>query len=204
MRNLWRCAILAQLILPRIASGQLPDRTPPEPPPGADLALLAAWIERWLPTVAAVSGSTLDSTGDFYGHSSDSVMAAQLDGCTLVLHERSVSIVRGWRSATYLTVYVPLGQVDTALVQPKIRRAKLLLDRPNVLLYGQLVVPLRNRARTEFITVFADGDSQYPMLVSEHQVPFVFQQVPAARSALALREAAAQCGPGADAGSQER
>jgi len=197
MRNLWRCAILAQLILPRIASGQLPDRTPPEPPPGADLPLLAAWIERWLPTVAAVSGSNVDSTGDFYGRSSDSVMAARLDGCTLVLYERSVSIVRGWRSAKYLTIYVPLEQVDTAMVQPKIRQARLLLNRPNVLLSGQLVVPLRNRARMEFITVFAaDGDPQYPMLVSEYDVPVIFQELPAAHSALALRQAAARCGAG--------
>jgi hypothetical protein len=73
----------------------------------------------------------------------------------------------------------------------------LLLTRPNVLLTGQLVVPLRNRARIEFITVLAeDGDPQYPMLVSEYLVPFVFEEVPAARSALALREAAVRCGAG--------
>ena len=193
----WRAVLLAQLLLPGLAAAQLPDRTPPEPPPpaGADLPLLASWIERWLPTVAAASGSVLDSTGDFYSRGTDSVMAASLDGCTLVLHERSVSIVRGWREARYLTIYVPLGSVDTALVQPKVRRATLLLDRPNVLLYGQLVVPLRNRARTEFITVLADGD--LPTLVREHQVPFVFQAAPAARSAQALREAAARCGAGA-------
>jgi hypothetical protein len=200
VNSLWRCAFLAQLMLPRIASGHLPermDRTPPEPPPGADLPQLASWIEHWLPTVAAVSGSTLDSTGDFYGRMSDSVLAARLDGCTLVLHERSVSIVRGWRSAEYRSIYVPLAQIDTALVQPKIRRGRLLLNRPNVLLTGQLVVPLRNRARLEFITVLAeDGDPQYPMLVSEYLVPFVFEEVPAARSALALREAAVRCGAG--------
>ncbi|HTC23061.1 MAG TPA: hypothetical protein VK688_01795, partial [Gemmatimonadales bacterium] len=82
--RLWRCAFLAQLMLPGIASGQLPerpDRTPPEPPAGADLPQLASWIAHWLPTVAAVSGSTLDSTGDFYGRMSDSVLAARLDGC---------------------------------------------------------------------------------------------------------------------------
>lgn len=200
MNSLWRCAFLAQLMLPRIASGQLldrTDRTPPEPPPGADLPQLASWIEHWLPIVAAVSGSTLDSTGDFYGRTSDSILAARLDGCTLVLHERSVSIVRGWRSAKYRSIYVPLAQVDTALVQPKMRRGMLLLNRPNVLLTGQLVVPLRNRARIEFITVLAeDRDPQYPMLVSEYQVPFVFEEVPAARSALALREAAVRCGAG--------
>jgi hypothetical protein len=196
MKNRWRWAILAQLIVPSAVAGQALDRTPPEPPAGGDLPLLASWIERWLPTVAAASGSTIDSA-DFYGHSSDSVMAARLERCTLVLYERSVSIVRGWRSAKYLTIHVPLDQVDTALMQPKIRRPTLLLSRPNVLLYGQLVVPLRNRARTEFITVFADGDPHYPMLVSEHQLPFVFEQLPAARSALALREAAARCGAGA-------
>jgi hypothetical protein len=114
-----------------------------------------------------------------------------------VLHERSVSIVRGWRSAKYLSIYVPLAQVDTALLQPKMRRGMLLLNRPNVLLTGQLVVPLRNRARIEFITVVAeDPDPQYPMLVSEHQVPLIFEEVPAARSALALREAASRCRAG--------
>src|SRR5262249_47524876 len=154
--------------VPVVAAAQGLDRVPPEPPAGADLPLLASWIERWLPTVAAVSGSALDSTADFYAHSSDSVMAARLEGCTLVLEERSVSMVRGFRSARYVSVHVPLDQVDTALMQPKIRRPTLLLSRPNVLLYGQLVIPLRNRAHTEFITVFADGDPQYPMLVSEH------------------------------------
>jgi hypothetical protein len=188
-------AAAGTLVLPHIALGQLPDRNPPPPPAGADLPLLAEWIERWLPTVAAASGSALDSTGDFYGRMSDSVLAARLDGCTLVLEQRSVSIVRGWRSAKYLSIYVPLAQVDTALVQPKIRRARLLLNRPNVLLTGQLVVPLRNRTRIEFITVFAgDEDPRYPMLVSEYLLPFVFEEVPAQRSALALREAAARCG----------
>ena len=127
-----------------------------EPAHDADLPALAAWIERWLPVVGATSYSNVDSTADFYGRASDSVMAARLEGCTLVLHERSVSIVRGWRSAKYLAIHVPLDQVDTSLLQPKIRQARLLLNRPNVLLYGQLVVPLRNRARTEFITVFAE------------------------------------------------
>ena len=48
-----------------------------------------------------------------------------------------------------------------------------------------------------FITVVAaDGDSQYPMLVSEYDVPLVFQELPAARSAFALKEAAARCGAG--------
>jgi hypothetical protein len=176
------------------ASPQQPDRTPPEPPAGADLAVLAGWIERWIPTVAAASGSALDSTGDFYSRSSDSVLAARLDGCTLVLYQRSITMVRGWRTARYLAVHVPLAQVDTASVEPKIRRAKLFLNEPNVLVYGQMVVPLRSRSRTEFITIFADGDARYPMLVSEFLVPFVFARAPAARSAAALRQAAARCG----------
>src|SRR6266545_6169044 len=186
-RILWRCAIVAGLVVPRLALGQIPDSVPPEPAADAALPVLAAWIERWLPIIGATSYANVDSTADFYGRSSDSVIAARLDGCTLVLHERFLSFVRGQRSVKYLAIHVPLDQVDTALVQPKIRQARLLLNRPNVLLYGQLVVPLRNRTRTEFITVFADGDPGYPALVGEHQVPFVFAQVPAARSALALR-----------------
>lgn len=196
MRKVWALAIIAALILPRLAAGQLPDSIPPEPARDADLAVLAAWIERWLPVIGATSYSNVDSTADFYARSSDSVTAAWLEGCTLVLHERYVSIAHGWRSAEHRAIHVPLDQVDTALVQPKIRQARLLLNRPNVLLYGQLVVPLRNRTRTEFITVFADGRPGYPMLVGEHQVPFVFAQVAAARSALALRQAAARCAGG--------
>jgi len=193
MLMLWRCAIVAGLVLPRLVLGQVPDGVPPEPAHDADLPALAAWIERWLPVVGATTYANIDSTADFYARSSDSVIAARLEGCTLVLHERYVSIAHGWRSAEYLAIHVPLDQVDTALVQPKIRQARLLLNRPNVLIYGQLVVPLRNRARTEFITVFAEGRPGYPMLVGEHQVPFVFAQIAAARSALALRQAAARC-----------
>ncbi len=193
---LWRCAIVAGLVGPRLALGQVADRVPPEPAADAALPVLAAWIERWLPVVGAISYANVDSTADFYGRSSDSVLAARLDGCTLVLHERFLRFARGERSVKYVAVHVPLDQVDTALVQPKIRQAQLLLNRPNVLLYGQLVVPLRNRARTEFITVFAEDAPGYPTLVGEHQVPFMFAQVPAARSALALRQAAARCGAG--------
>jgi hypothetical protein len=193
MGTFGRWAIIAQLILPRVVAGQLPDRIPPEPAHDANLPALAAWIERWLPVIGATSRSTVDSTADFYAHSSDSVTAARLDGCTLVLHERLVSTVSGGTLERHVVIHVPLDQVDTALVQPKIRQARLLLNRPNVLLFGQLVVPLRNRARTEFITVFADDDPRHPTLVGEHQVPFIFAQVPAARSALVLRQAAAQC-----------
>jgi hypothetical protein len=191
-------AIVALVALPRAATGQLPDSVPPEPGANAELPVLAAWIAHWLPVVAVAHYSAVDSTADFYAHGSDSVTAARLDGCTLVLHENVVSTVRGRRSETRLAIQVPLDQVDTTLLQPKIRQARLLLNRPNVLLYGQLVVPLRNRTRTEFITVFAEGDSTYPTLVGEHQVPFVFAQVPAARSALALRQAAARCEAAAD------
>jgi hypothetical protein len=121
------------------------------------------------------------------------VTAAWLEGCTLVLHERLISAGRGRNSESRLAIHIPLDQVDTTLVQPKIRQARLLLGRPNVLLYGELVVPLRNRSRTEFITVFTDGDSRYPTLIGEHQLPSVFAQVPAMRSALVIRQAAAHC-----------
>ena len=48
-----------------------------------------------------------------------------------------------------------------------------------------------------FITVVAaDGDPQYPVLLSEYDVPFIVEELPAARSALALKEAAARCGAG--------
>jgi hypothetical protein len=193
MGKTWCLAAMAALILPRLAAGQLPDSIPPEPVADADLPALGAWIERWLPVIGVTRSSAIDSTADFYAHESDSVTSARLDGCTLVLQERLVSTGHAGRVERRLAIHVPLDQVDTTLVQPKIRQARLLLNRPNVLLYGELVVPLRNQARTEFITVFADGGPGYPTLVGEHQVPFVFAQVPAARSALALRQAAARC-----------
>jgi hypothetical protein len=198
MANIPLLGLIASLALPATAAAQLPDSIPPEPAPNAELPALASWIARWLPVVAVARYSAVDSTADFYAHGSDSVAAARLDGCTLTLHEILVSTVRGKRSETRLAIQVPLDQVDTTLIQPKIRQARLLLNRPNVLMYGQLVVPLRNRTRTEFITVFGEGGSRYPILVSEHQVPFVFAQVPAARSALALRQAAARCEAAAD------
>ena len=185
-------------MLQRPAAGQLPDGVPPEPAPNADLPVLGAWIARWPPVVGVNRYSAVDSTADFYAHGSDSITAARIEGCTLILHEELVSTARSGTSETRLAIHVPLDQVDTTLVQPKIRQARLLLNRPNVLMYGQLVVPLRNRTRTEFITVFRDDDSRYPMLVGEHQVPFVFAQVAAARTALALRQAAARCEAAAD------
>jgi hypothetical protein len=188
-----RLLLAVALVAPRLALAQLPDSVPPEPAHDADLPALADWIERWLPVIAFTRYSAIDSTADFYAHGSDSVTAAWLEGCTLVLHERRVSAGRGGRSESHLAIHIPLDQVDTALVQPKIRQARVLLGRPNVLLYGQLVVPLRNRSRTEFITVFTEGDSRYPTLIGEHQLPSVFAQVPAMRSALAIRQIAAQC-----------
>jgi hypothetical protein len=191
-------ALLASLSVPATTAAQLPDSIPPEPAPHAELPALASWIARWLPVVAVARYSAVDSTADFYAYGSDSVASARLDGCTLTLHEILISTVRGKRSETRLAIQVPLDQVDTTLMQPKIRQARLLLNRPNVLMYGQLVVPLRNRTRIEFITVFGDGNTRYPMLVNEHQVPFVFAQAPATRSALALRQAAARCEAAAD------
>jgi hypothetical protein len=198
MANIPLLGLIASLALPATAAAQLPDSIPPEPAPNAELPALASWLARWLPVVAVARYSAVDSTADFYAHGSDSVAAARLDGCTLTLHEILVSTVRGKRSETRLAIQVPLDQVDTTLIQPKIRQARLLLNHPNVLVYGQLVVPLRNRTRIEFITVFGEGDSRYPILVNEHQVPFVFAQRPAARSALALRQAAARCEAAAD------
>ncbi len=92
MLMLWRCVIVAGLVLPRLVLGQVPDGVPPEPAHDADLPALAAWIERWLPVVGATTYANIDSTADFYARSSDSVIAARLEGCTLVLHERYVSI----------------------------------------------------------------------------------------------------------------
>ena len=188
-----RLLFAVALVAPRIAQAQLPDSVPPEPPHDADLPALADWIERWLPVIAFTRYSAIDSTADFYAHGSDSVTAAWLEGCTLVLHERLVTAGRAGKAESRLAIHIPLDQVDTALVQPKIRQARLLLGRPNVMLYGQMVVPLRNRSRTEFITVFTDSNSRYPTLIGEHQLPSVFAQVPAMRSALVLRQAAAQC-----------
>ncbi len=192
-RRTWRTLpLLLALAAPPVLA-QLPDSIPPEPPPDADLPALALWIEHWLPVVGAASYSALDSTADFYAYTSDSVTAARLDGCTLVLHERLAGSGSAGRWERRVVVHVPLDQIDTTLVEPKIRRSQLLLTRPNVLLGGRLVVPLRNRARTGFITVFSDDDPGRPSLATEHLVPFPFALPPAARSAAALRRAAARC-----------
>jgi hypothetical protein len=193
MGRMWRYTMFAVLIVPRLVAGQLPDGIPPEPAHDADLPALAAWIERWLPVIGAASSPTVDSTGDFYARGSDSVTGARLEGCTLVLHERFVNTVRGATTERRLAVYVPLDLVDTAAVRPKIRQARLLLSRPNVLLSGQLVVPLRSHPRTEFITVVPNDDPRSATLVGETDLPFVFAEVAAARAALALRQAVAHC-----------
>jgi hypothetical protein len=203
MTVLGRCTLVAAwlvvpwLVVPRLAMSQSPDRVPPEPAQDAELPVLAAWIEQWLPVIGVARYDAVDSTADFYAHGSDSVTAARLDGCTLILHEQVSSTVRGARSVRHLAIHIPLEAIDTSRAQPKIRQARLLLSRPNVLLFGQLVVPLRNRAGTEFITVFTEDDPGPPTLVGEHQVPSVFAEVPAARSALVIRRAAARCQPAA-------
>jgi hypothetical protein len=188
-----RVALFGLIALPRVVVGQMPAAVPPEPGHDADLATLGAWIERWLPVVGAASYQTVDQTGDFFAHASDSVTGALLDGCTLVLHERFVSTVHGETLERRQAVRVPLDQVDTTAVQPKMRRSQMLLTSPNVLVKGQLVVPLRNRSRTRFITVVTDAEPYRDSLAAEHLVPFLFAVVPATRSALAIRRAAAQC-----------
>lgn len=186
-------ALLALLVLPRLAAGQLAARVPPEPADGADLTVLGAWIERWLPVVGATSYQAFDGTGDFFAHASDSVTSAVLEGCTLVLRERFVSTVGGKTSERGQAVRVPLEQLDTSVIQPKIRRAQMLLTTPNVLVQGQLVVPLRNRLRTGFIVIRRDEDPERDSLAAEHLIPVIFAEVPAARSARAIRQAAAAC-----------
>jgi hypothetical protein len=166
---------------------------PPEPPRDAGLPDVALWLERWLPVVGASSYSTIETTGDFLAHASDSVTAAGLDGCTLVLEERSVSTVRAERVEERRTVRVPLAELDTALVRPRIRRAGMMLTRPNVLTTGQLVVPLRSPWKSRFITVARNDAPGQDSLASEHLVPFRFAIVPAERSAAAIRRAAALC-----------
>ncbi len=180
------------LAWPGLVAGQLPAGVPPEPGHEPGLAALGAWIERWLPVVGAASYQPVEQTGDFFARASDSVTAARLDGCTLVLQQRSISIVRGETLETRRIIRVPLAEIDTTEVRPRIRGAQMFLTSPNVLVRGQLVVPLRSAARTRFIPVSAGaepGDS----LVAEHLVPIRFAEVPAARAARAIRRAAAHC-----------
>src|SRR4051794_40401334 len=95
MRSPCRYAVFALVALPRIAAGQLPAGIPPEPASDAELPAMGAWLERWLPVVGVASYPTVDSTADFFAYTTDSVTAARLDGCTLVLHERTVQSFRG-------------------------------------------------------------------------------------------------------------
>jgi hypothetical protein len=167
--------------------------TPPEPPGDADLPTIGAWIARWLPIVGAASYSAIEGTGDFFARASDSVTSVALRGCTLVLEERSVSTAHGETLERWQAIRVPLAQVDTTAVQPKIRRAGMLLGRPNVMLTGQMVVPLRSPSRTGFITIVPRDPPAPDTLVAEHLVPFAFAVVPAERSARAIRRAAGLC-----------
>jgi hypothetical protein len=186
-------ALVLLTVLPATAQvRQLPADVPPRVPPGADLTALAGWLGRWLPVVGAASYAMIEDTGDFLAHASDSVTHALIEECTLVLHQRSLTTVRAERIERRRTVRVPLGELDTTAVQPKVRRAGMLLGRPHVMLTGQLVVPLLNQSRTRFITIASEqppGDS----LVAEHLVPFLFAIEPAMRSAQVIRRAAALC-----------
>jgi len=203
MSSSWRRALLAGALalFPSLAAAQSAVPIPPEPPSDADLPTLAAWIERWLPVIGATSSSAIDETTDFFAQSSDSVTGARLDGCTLVLDERYASTVRGETLERHDVIQVPLDQVDTADVRPRIRRPRLLVSQPNVMLSGQMVLPLRSRTRTRFVTIAPRDAPQAATLALEHLVPSVFAEVPAARSAIVLRRAAALCASRAGASS---
>jgi hypothetical protein len=166
---------------------------PPEPPAAADLSALAQWIGRWLPVVGAATYSAIEDTGDFLARASDSVTAAGLQGCTLVLHQRSTTTVNAGRSELRRTIRVPLAQVDTGAVQPKVRRPRMLLGGETVMLTGQMVVPLRSQLRDRFIAVATEEEPTRDTLVAEHLVPFPFAIVPASRAAQAIRQAATLC-----------
>ena len=155
--------------------------------------MVGAWIERWLPVVGAFSYPAIEGTGDFLAHASDSVMGAQLEACTLVLRERSVTTARGETIERLHAVRVPLAQLDTSGIEPKIRRPGMLLGGPHVMVTGQLVIPLRSPTRTRFITIAALDRAAPDSLAAEHLLPLQFAMVPATRSARAIRRAAAIC-----------
>ena len=182
------------LAAPRASAQDRP--VPPEPPSGG-LAAIGRWIETWLPVVGAFSYPTIEGTGDFFAHSADSVTAARLEACTLVLRERSVTTVRAEPVESQREVRVPLALVDTSGIEPRIRRPGMLLGGPHVMVTGQLVIPLRTAARVPFISITTghpDGDS----LAVEHLIPVQFAVVPANRSARAIRRAAVLCHPGVE------
>ena len=166
---------------------------PPEPPAAANLATLGEWIARWLPVVGAFSYPAIEGTGDFLAHASDSITAAGLEGCTLVLRERSATTVHAATVERHRSVRVPLEQLDTSGVEPRIRRPGMLLGGPHVMVTGQLVIPLRSPTRTPFITVVSLDGAGADSLSAEHLVPLQFAMVPAVRSARAIRRAAAIC-----------
>lgn len=190
---LWAATTCVWLALPRLVAGQLPAGDPPPLAPEADLPTLAAWIERWLPVVGIASSTSIDSTADFYSRRSDSIAAARLEGCTLVLHERQVRTARGDTVESWLLLRIPLDQVDTAELRPRIRRPQVLLSPPNVLLSGEFVVPLRSRTRARFISISPNQGASHDTLVAEHLVPLAFADIAATRTASVLRSAAAQC-----------
>ena len=165
---------------------------PPEPPTG-DLAAIGRWIEQWLPVVGAFSYPAIEGTGDFLAQASDSVMAAALEACTLVLRERSVTTVHAEPVESRRDIRVPLALVDTSGIEPRIRRPGMLLGRPHVMVTGQLVIPLRTPTRTPFITVTATGQTGHDSVAVEHLIPVQFAVVPANRTARALKRAAAIC-----------
>ena len=169
-------------------------QAPPEPPAGADLPVLAAWLGRWLPIVAAASYSAMEDTGEFLARASDSVTAAGLRGCTLVLHQRSLTTIGSATAESRRVVRVPLERLDTIAAQPKVRRPRMLLGTTEtVMLTGQLVVPLRSRSRDSVIAIASEGTESVDSLVAEHLLPFPFAIVPATRAASAIRRAAGLC-----------
>ncbi len=187
------CLCIA-LAAPRASAQDRP--VPPEPPAGG-LAAIGRWIETWLPVVGAFSYPTIEGTGDFFAHASDSVTAAGLEACTLVLRERSVTTVRAEPVESRREVRVPLALVDTSGIEPRIRRPGMLLGGPHVMVTGQLVIPLRTAARVPFISI-TSGHPEGDSLAVEHLIPVQFAVVPANRSARAIRRAAALCHPGAE------
>ncbi|HET8624644.1 MAG TPA: hypothetical protein VFM14_13860, partial [Gemmatimonadales bacterium] len=135
---------------------------------------IGAWIGRWLPVVAAASYSAIEDTGHFLARESDSVTAAGLQGCTLVLQQSLTTTINAERSERRRTIRVPLSRVDTGAVQPKVRRPRMLLGAETVMLTGQLVVPLRSRFRDSVITIASEDRPATDSLVAEHLVPFPF------------------------------
>jgi hypothetical protein len=147
--------------------------------------------------VGAFSYPTIEGTGDFFAHASDSVTAAGLDACTLVLRERSLTTVHAAPVESRREVRVPLALVDTSAIEPRIRRPGMLLGGPHVMVTGQLVIPLRTPARIPFISI-STGHPEGDSLAVEHLIPVQFAMVPANRSARAIRRAAALCHPDAE------